>query len=55
VDSGAVITNRVGALFDLQSAAAFLSIFTPNRIDNAGTFRKSVNAGYDRLWQDKLQ
>jgi hypothetical protein len=45
LDSGAVITNRSGALFEVQSAASFVSVFAPNRIDNAGTFRKSVNTG----------
>ncbi|MBI3867393.1 MAG: hypothetical protein HY299_02595 [Verrucomicrobia bacterium] len=45
LDTGAVITNRAGALFDYQSAASFGSLFTGNRIDNAGTFRKSVSTG----------
>ncbi len=42
---GAVITNRAGALFEVQSAGSFVSISAGNRIDNAGTFRKSVNVG----------
>jgi hypothetical protein len=45
LQAGAIITNRAGSLFEIQSAASFGSIFTGNRIDNAGTFRKSVNAG----------
>ncbi|HEX4262948.1 MAG TPA: LamG-like jellyroll fold domain-containing protein [Verrucomicrobiae bacterium] len=44
--SGAVITNRPGALFDVQSSAAFRgSPGAAPRIDNAGTFRKSVSTG----------
>ncbi len=44
--AGAVITNRAGALFDVQGAAAFRgSPGAVPRIDNAGTFRKSVSAG----------
>jgi hypothetical protein len=43
MEVGAVITNRAGALLDYQSAASFGSIFAPNRIDNAGTFRKSAS------------
>lgn len=41
----AVITNRVGALFHAQSAGGFAFVSGPNRFDNAGTFRKSVNTG----------
>jgi len=43
--SGAVISNRPGALFHVQNAAALNSSGVNNRFDNAGTFRKSVNAG----------
>lgn len=41
---GATITNRSGALFDDQVAVAVNS-GGGNRFDNAGTFRKSLNAG----------
>jgi len=42
--AGAVITNRAGALFNVQSSAAFRgSPGAVTRIDNAGTFRKSVS------------
>jgi hypothetical protein len=41
---GATITNRAGALFDNQTAVT-VSSGGGNRFDNAGTFRKSVNAG----------
>jgi len=41
----AAITNRAGALFHAQSAGGFAFVSGPNRFDNAGTFRKSVNAG----------
>ena len=41
--SGSVITNRAGALFNVQSAASLTG--SSSRFDNAGTFRKSVNAG----------
>jgi hypothetical protein len=44
--SGGVITNRAGALFHVQSPASFtLNGFENGRIDNAGTFRKSAQAG----------
>lgn len=44
--STSVITNRPGALFHVQSTPTIVSSqFTVNRIDNAGTFRKSVSAG----------
>jgi hypothetical protein len=44
---GAVITNRAGALFQVQNAAS-LSLNLGNafgRFDNAGAFRKSASAG----------
>jgi hypothetical protein len=41
----AVITNRAGALFHAQSGGGLTFVSGPNRFDNAGTFRKSVNAG----------
>ncbi len=42
----AVITNRPGALFDVQNASTFFySGGNVSRFDNAGTFRKSVGAG----------
>lgn len=46
-NSGAVITNRPGAVFNFESEGAFgLGGFAPNgRIDNAGTFRKSAGTG----------
>jgi hypothetical protein len=40
--TGAVITNRAGALFQIQNAA---SIAGSGRFDNVGVFRKSVTAG----------
>ena len=43
--SGAVITNRAGALFHAQNAAQFQVFSGANRIDNAGTFRKSASTG----------
>lgn len=44
--SGAVITNRPGALFEARTAAGLNYTSNPgSRFDNAGTFRKSVNAG----------
>ena len=44
--SGAVITNRAGALFHVQASGSFSFNGNENgRIDNAGTFRKSNNAG----------
>ncbi|MBI3851712.1 MAG: hypothetical protein HY298_15770 [Verrucomicrobia bacterium] len=45
LNSGAVITNRAGALFHVQSAAFLSSGGTGGRFDNAGTFRKSANSG----------
>ena len=42
--SSAVITNRAGALFEAQNAAAFVASGL-DRFDNAGTFRKSVSTG----------
>jgi hypothetical protein len=41
---GATITNRAGALFDNQTAVT-VSSGAGNWFNNAGTFRKSVNAG----------
>jgi uncharacterized repeat protein (TIGR02543 family) len=41
---GATITNRAGALFDNQTAV-IVNVGGVNRFDNAGTFRKSLNAG----------
>lgn len=43
INSGAVITNRPGALFEVQSTGQFVPLSSANRIDNAGTFRKSVS------------
>jgi len=43
---GVTITNRPGALFDNQTATTVNS-GGGNRFDNAGTFRKSLNAGID--------
>jgi hypothetical protein len=43
--NNSVITNRAGALFHAQNAASFSFGGTSPRFDNAGTFRKSVNAG----------
>jgi hypothetical protein len=45
LNSGAVITNRPGALFHIQNAAAIGAAVGSGRIDNAGTFLKSANAG----------
>jgi hypothetical protein len=46
LSAGAVITNRARALFDVQSSASFRGAPGPSaRIDNAGTFRKSVSEG----------
>jgi hypothetical protein len=42
---GGVLTNRAGALFDVQNAATIVANAGVGRIDNAGTFRKSANAG----------
>jgi Divergent InlB B-repeat domain len=41
----AVITNRPGAVFEVQNAGGFTSSGTPDRFDNAGTFRKTVSTG----------
>jgi hypothetical protein len=38
-----LITNRVGGLFDAQGAASLSG--SSSRLDNAGTFRKSVSTG----------
>jgi hypothetical protein len=43
--SGAIITNRPGALFHVQNARSISSIPGPGRVDNAGTFRKSSTIG----------
>jgi hypothetical protein len=44
--TGAVITNRAGALFDCQIASTFAYVGSAAcRFDNAGTLRKSVNTG----------
>ena len=41
-----VITNRPGALFEVRNAAGLnYTANASSRFDNAGTFRKSVNAG----------
>jgi len=45
VMGGAVITNRAGALFHVQSAAGLGGGGANGRFDNAGTFRKSANTG----------
>src|SRR5436190_16551447 len=45
LNSSAVITNRPGALFEVQNAASFSFFVAGNRFHNAGTFRKSVNTG----------
>jgi hypothetical protein len=39
----AVITNRPGALFEAQSAASLTVASGVNRVDNAGTFRKTAS------------
>jgi hypothetical protein len=41
----AVITNRVGAVFDEQNSSSIFFGGGAPRFDNAGTFRKSVNIG----------
>lgn len=44
--SGAVITNRAGALFETRSAGSVNDQGgTSSRFDNAGTFRKSLDTG----------
>jgi len=47
MDSGAVLTNRAGALFDAQVGNPLGNTLggSPSRFDNAGTFRKSLSAG----------
>jgi len=45
LSTGAVITNRVGALFDARSAALLSAGSGANRFDNAGILRKSANTG----------
>jgi hypothetical protein len=40
--SGAVITNRAGALFDVQGTGSLSAQSGVSRFDNAGTFRKSA-------------
>jgi len=42
---GGIITNRPGALFAAQNAAALSPFFSPYRFDNAGIFRKSLSTG----------
>jgi hypothetical protein len=42
---GGVITNRAGALFHAQNAVSIGGGLANGRFDNAGTFRKSANAG----------
>ena len=41
----AVLTNRAGAFFQVQNASPFVANVGSSRIDNAGTFRKSVTSG----------
>jgi hypothetical protein len=45
LNSSAVITNRAGALFHAQNAASFVANVGVGRIDNVGTFRKSISSG----------
>jgi hypothetical protein len=45
MNNGAVITNRAGALFEMQNAISTIVQSGVGRFDNAGTFRKSVNPG----------
>lgn len=40
-----VITNRAGALFEAKGAGGIAFVSGPNRFDNAGLFRKTLNAG----------
>lgn len=40
-----IITNRPGAVFEAQNAAAFTSFASPFRFDNGGIFRKSASTG----------
>lgn len=46
--SGAVVTNVAGGLIDAPNAGSFAIITPPGRLDNNGTFRKSVG-GVTRL------
>jgi hypothetical protein len=41
----AVITNRPGAVFEIESSAAFIMFLRASRIDNAGLIRKSFSTG----------
>jgi hypothetical protein len=43
--NNAVITNRAGALFEVQTPTSIFFEGGVSRFDNAGTFRKSVSAG----------
>lgn len=45
VGGGAIITNRPGALFEVQNSLSIGTTFASGRLDNAGTFRKSSSAG----------
>jgi hypothetical protein len=45
VANNAVITNRAGGLFDVQTNFNFRELFSPCRFDNAGTFRKRIAPG----------
>ena len=45
VTGGAVITNRPGALFHAQNSIGLGGASANGRLDNAGTFRKSPDAG----------
>jgi hypothetical protein len=47
--TGAVITNRAGALFDTQNASPFGWISGTPRFDNAGIFRKELSAGITKF------
>ena len=47
--TGAVITNRAGALFHAQSDTSFLNQGGAARFDNAGIFRKSASSGTTTL------
>ena len=41
----AIVTNRAGALFETQGTGSLIFAAGRSRFDNAGMFRKSVNAG----------
>jgi hypothetical protein len=43
--SSGIITNRSGALFEVQNAGSFTPFSSPYWFDNAGVFRKSLNTG----------